>query len=69
MRKKFTVVFPSDEELDKISDEELDEQLIQLEEAGTMGELLEMLAGYGITLIEDEGQFDDQLPGPYDTIH
>jgi chemotaxis protein CheY-P-specific phosphatase CheC len=63
--RTLTVTLPSDEEFSKISEEEMEEHFELLENVENFDELVSLLEGMGINIIEDE----DAGPGPNDTIH
>jgi hypothetical protein len=66
--KGITIELPSEEEFDKMSEEDFEEHLSALDNVESVEELVKVLKDFGITVI-DEDEADDELPGPNDTIH
>jgi DNA polymerase III alpha subunit (gram-positive type) len=66
--KGITIELPSEEEFDKMLEEDFEEHLSALDNVESVEELVKVLKDFGITVI-DEDEADDELPGPNDTIH
>ncbi len=66
--KGITIELPTEEEYEKMSEEDFEEHLMALDNVQSVEELVRVLKDFGIKVIDEENA-DDELPGPDDTIH